>query len=63
MGMFSKTADAISSWGKKEAPAGDRLPYSQFIDDNVVLLRDGSLMISLNTDLMCSWLIEKFAMQ
>ena len=34
-------------WGKKEALAGDRLPYLSFIDENVVLLRDGSAMISL----------------
>ncbi len=34
-------------WGKKEALAGDRLPYVSFIDESVVLLRDGSVMISL----------------
>lgn len=34
-------------WGKKEALAGDRLPYLSFVDENIVLLRDGSVMISL----------------
>ena len=34
-------------WAKKEAMAGDRLPYLALIDDNVVLLRDGSVMIAL----------------
>lgn len=47
MGMFSKAADAISSWGKKEAQAGDRLPYLALLDENTVLLRDGSVMMSL----------------
>jgi type IV secretion system protein VirB4 len=34
-------------WAKKEATAGERLPYRRLVDDNVVQLRDGSLMISL----------------
>ncbi len=34
-------------WAKKEAKAGERLPYHSLIDDNVVLLRDGSVMIAL----------------
>jgi type IV secretion system protein VirB4 len=34
-------------WARKEAKAGDRLPYLGFVDENVVLLRDGSLMLSL----------------
>lgn len=34
-------------WSAKEARAGDRLPYRALIDENVVLLRDGSLMIGL----------------
>ena len=34
-------------WAKKEETAGARLPYLRFVDENVVLLRDGSLMISL----------------
>ncbi|MGN6357927.1 MAG: VirB4 family type IV secretion/conjugal transfer ATPase [Novosphingobium sp.] len=36
-----------ASWAKKEAQAGERLPYLSLIDENVVLLRDGSVMISL----------------
>jgi type IV secretion system protein VirB4 len=36
-----------AAWAKKEARAGDRLPYARLIDDNAVLLRDGSLMMSL----------------
>lgn len=36
-----------ASWARKEAHAGDRLPYLDFVDENVVLLRDGSLMVSL----------------
>ena len=34
-------------WASKEANAGDRLPYQRMLDDNVVLLRDGSVMLSL----------------
>jgi type IV secretion system protein VirB4 len=34
-------------WARKEAMAGDRLPYLSLVDDDVVLLRDGSLMLSL----------------
>ena len=34
-------------WAKKEAHAGDRLPYGSFVDENTVLLRDGALMLSL----------------
>jgi type IV secretion system protein VirB4 len=34
-------------WAAKEAKAGDRLPYRALVDDNVVLLRDGSVMCSL----------------
>jgi type IV secretion system protein VirB4 len=36
-----------SSWARREAHAGDRLPYRALLDENVVLLRDGSVMISL----------------
>lgn len=36
-----------ASWAKKEALAGERLPYLGFVDENVVLLRDGSVMIGL----------------
>jgi len=34
-------------WARKEALAGDRLPYLALVDENVVLLRDGSVMLSL----------------
>lgn len=34
-------------WSKKEASAGERLPYRGFVDENVVQLRDGSLMMAL----------------
>jgi type IV secretion system protein VirB4 len=36
-----------ASWAKKEALAGERLPYLGMVDENVVLLRDGAVMISL----------------
>lgn len=47
MGIFSGATASIASWGRKEALAGDRLPYLDLLDENVVLLRDGSAMISL----------------
>ena len=34
-------------WSGREALAGDRLPYLALLDGNVVLLRDGSVMLSL----------------
>ena len=34
-------------WAGKEAQAGDRLPYLALLDGNAVLLRDGSVMLSL----------------
>ncbi|RAK52420.1 VirB4 family type IV secretion/conjugal transfer ATPase [Phenylobacterium deserti] len=37
----------MSGWAKTEALAGDRLPYRELIDENVVLLRDGSVMVTL----------------
>ena len=39
--------NGAAAWAKKEARAGDRLPYSRLIDQNAVLLRDGSVMVSL----------------
>ena len=36
-----------ASWSKKEAHAGDRLPYLRLVDENTVLLRDGSVMSSI----------------
>ena len=38
---------SLKGWGRKEALVGDRLPYQALVDDNVVLLRDGSVMLSL----------------
>ncbi len=37
----------LSAWASKETLAGDRLPYLAQVDENVVLLRDGSVMLSL----------------
>ena len=39
-----------AAWSAKEAKVGDRLPYARLIDENTVLLRDGSLMLSLLAD-------------
>ena len=36
-----------AAWNAKEAKAGDRLPYARLVDENTVLLRDGSLMMSI----------------
>ncbi|WAT17546.1 VirB4 family type IV secretion/conjugal transfer ATPase [Aurantiacibacter sp. MUD11] len=36
-----------AAWSAKEAQAGDRLPYARLVDENVLLLRDGSLMGAL----------------
>ena len=36
------------SWAGKEALAGERLPYRALIDENAVLLRDGSVMLALS---------------
>ena len=36
-----------AAWSAKEARAGDRLPYARLVDENTVLLRDGSLMMAL----------------
>ncbi|TIX49614.1 VirB4 family type IV secretion/conjugal transfer ATPase [Alteraurantiacibacter aquimixticola] len=36
-----------AAWSAKEAHAGERLPYAQLVDSDVVLLRDGSLMGAL----------------
>lgn len=35
------------SWAGKEAKGGERLPYRTLIDENAVLLRDGSVMLAL----------------
>ena len=36
-----------AAWSAKEAHAGDRLPYARLVDEQTVLLRDGSLMSAL----------------
>jgi type IV secretion system protein VirB4 len=36
-----------AAWSSREAHAGDRLPYARLIDENTILLRDGSLMTAL----------------
>ena len=36
-----------AGWGPKEAKAGDRLPYLRMVDENTLLLRDGSVMSSI----------------
>ncbi|OYX62341.1 MAG: type VI secretion protein, partial [Sphingomonadales bacterium 32-64-17] len=36
-----------AAWSAKEALAGDRLPYARLVDENTVLLRDGSLLMAL----------------
>lgn len=43
----SRAIPTLKGWGRKEALAGDRLPYQSLVDENVVLLRDGSIMLSL----------------
>ncbi len=44
---MSKKWLGAAAWSKKEAHAGDRLPYLRLVDASTVLLRDGSLMIAL----------------
>lgn len=46
MSQFRKTPFP-GGFAQKEALAGDRLPYREMIDENVALLRDGSVMLSL----------------
>ncbi len=36
-----------ASWSAKESRVGDRLPYERLIDENTVLLRDGSVMSAI----------------
>ena len=38
----------LSRWRRREARAGDRLPYAALIDSHVLALRDGSLMVALD---------------
>src|SRR5579875_2295035 len=36
-----------AAWGRKEAKAGDRLPYARHVDSSTLRFRDGSLMRSM----------------
>jgi len=45
--MAKSFKSPLKGWGAKEVLAGDRLPYAAFVDENVVRLRDGSVMLSL----------------
>ncbi|MEL7686144.1 VirB4 family type IV secretion/conjugal transfer ATPase [Citromicrobium bathyomarinum] len=36
-----------AAWSAKEARVGDRLPYARLVDENTLLLRDGSLMTAI----------------
>ncbi|MAO95299.1 MAG: type VI secretion protein [Citromicrobium sp.] len=36
-----------AAWSAKEARVGDRLPYARLVDENTLLLRDGSLLTAL----------------
>ncbi|MBE5075063.1 VirB4 family type IV secretion/conjugal transfer ATPase [Erythrobacteraceae bacterium E2-1 Yellow Sea] len=36
-----------AAWSAKEARSGDRLPYLHMVDDSTMLLRDGSVMASI----------------
>lgn len=47
MGLSSGGTSRSGALAKRESHAGDRLPYRSLVDENVVLLRDGSTMISL----------------
>ncbi|MDE2339821.1 MAG: hypothetical protein KGL21_01965, partial [Alphaproteobacteria bacterium] len=37
-----------AAWARKEARAGDRLPYAAHWNDQTLLLRDGALMQTLS---------------
>ncbi|MBB3033128.1 VirB4 family type IV secretion/conjugal transfer ATPase [Alteriqipengyuania lutimaris] len=36
-----------AAWSAKEARVGDRLPFARLVDENALLLRDGSLMTAI----------------
>jgi type IV secretion system protein VirB4 len=38
----------LARWRRREARAGDRLPYAELIGSHVVALRDGSLLVALH---------------
>ncbi|MCJ2185136.1 VirB4 family type IV secretion/conjugal transfer ATPase, partial [Novosphingobium sp. 1949] len=39
--------DVLTGWAAREVLAGDRLPYDALVDEHVVRLRDGSVMLAL----------------
>ncbi|AXB77472.1 VirB4 family type IV secretion/conjugal transfer ATPase [Novosphingobium sp. P6W] len=45
--MAKSFKSPLKGWGAKEVLAGERLPYAALVDENVVRLRDGSVMLSL----------------
>ena len=45
--MATSKKSPFKGWGAKEVLVGDRLPYSALVDENVLLMRDGSVMLSL----------------
>ncbi|EIZ79914.1 type IV secretion system protein VirB4 [Novosphingobium sp. Rr 2-17] len=45
--MAKSFKSPLKGWATRETLAGDRLPYAAFVDENVVRLRDGSVMLSL----------------
>ncbi|HKR91544.1 VirB4 family type IV secretion/conjugal transfer ATPase [Novosphingobium sp.] len=45
--MAKSMKSVLKGWRAKEVLAGDRLPYAALVDEHVVLLRDGSVMLSL----------------
>ncbi|TCM39828.1 type IV secretion system protein VirB4 [Novosphingobium sp. ST904] len=47
MTMAGNRKSVLKGWGARETLVGDRLPYQALVDENVVLLRDGSVMLSL----------------
>lgn len=45
--MARSFKSVLKGWGGREVLAGDRLPYQSLLDENVMLLRDGSVALSL----------------
>ncbi len=48
MGLFSSAVGQLEALRKKEVLAGSRLPYRALLDENVMLLDDGSVMMALH---------------
>ena len=40
-----------AAWSAKEARVGDRLPFARLVDENTLLLRDGSLLTAIQVPL------------